>query len=154
MEFPLLSTILLAILVAALSVITWFLVSRSRKLSRTRVQLENSIAELATANEELSVLNRRISKADQVKEAYIVDFLQGLSEQVALSRSQDNRFRNLLKQGKSDQLFKELAISERSEKALEEFYRKFDETFLALYPDFVEQFNVLLQPDARIVPPK
>ena len=149
-----LSTILLAILVAALSVITWFLVSRSRKLSRTRVQLENSIAELATANEELSVLNRRISKADQVKEAYIVDFLQGLSEQVALSRSQDNRFRNLLKQGKSDQLFKELAISERSEKALEEFYRKFDETFLALYPDFVEQFNALLQPEARIVPPK
>ena len=149
-----LSSILLAILVAALSVITWFLVSRSRKLSRTRVQLENSIAELATANEELSVLNRRISKADQVKEAYIVDFLQGLSEQVALSRSQDNRFRNLLKQGKSDQLFKELAISERSEKALEEFYRKFDETFLALYPDFVEQFNALLQPQARIVPPK
>ena len=149
-----LSSILLAILVAALSVITWFLVSRSRKLSRTRVQLENSIAELATANEELSVLNRRISKADQVKEAYIVDFLQGLSEQVALSRSQDNRFRNLLKQGKSDQLFKELAISERSEKALEEFYRKFDETFLALYPDFVEQFNALLQPEARIVPPK
>ena len=149
-----LSSILLAILVAALSVITWFLVSRSRKLSRTRVQLENSIAELATANEELSVLNRRISKADQVKEAYIVDFLQGLSEQVALSRSQDNRFRNLLKQGKSDQLFKELAISERSEKALEEFYRKFDETFLALYPDFVDQFNALLQPDARIVPPK
>ena len=149
-----LSSILLAILVVALSVLTWFLVSRSRKLSRTRVQLENSIAELATANEELSVLNRRISKADQVKEAYIVDFLQGLSEQVALSRSQDNRFRNLLKQGKSDQLFKELAISERSEKALEEFYRKFDETFLALYPDFVEQFNALLQPDARIVPPK
>ncbi|MBO4755446.1 MAG: transcriptional regulator, partial [Bacteroidales bacterium] len=61
-----------------------------------------------------------------------------------------NRFRNLLKQGKSDQLFKELAISERSEKALQEFYRKFDDTFLALYPDFVEQFNALLQEDARI----
>ena len=149
-----LSTILLAILVAALSVITWFLVSRSRKLSRTRVQLENSIASLATANEELNHLNRQISKADKVKEAYIVNFLQGLSEQVALIRSQDNRFRNLLKQGKSDQLFRELVVSERSEKALEEFYRKFDETFLALYPDFVEQFNALLQPQARINPPQ
>ena len=149
-----LSTILLAILVAALSVITWFLVSRSRKLSRTRVQLENSIASLATANEELNHLNRQISKADKVKEAYIVTFLQGLSEQVALIRSQDNRFRNLLKQGKSDQLFRELVVSERSEKALEEFYRKFDETFLALYPDFVEQFKALLQPQARINPPQ
>ncbi len=148
------SAILLAILALALSVITWFLVSRSRKLSRTREQLESSNVKLASANEELNVLNRQISKADKVKEGYIVDFLQGLSEQVALQRSEDNRFRNLLKQGRSDQLFKELAISERSERALEEFYRKFDETFLALYPDFVEQFNALLQEDARINPPK
>lgn len=144
------SSILLAILVVALSVGTWFLINRSRKLSRVRKELEDSNARLAVANQELSVLNRQISKADKVKEEYIVDFLQGLSEQVALLRSEDNRFRNLLKQGKSDQLFKELAISERSEKALQEFYHKFDETFLALYPDFVEQFNALLQEDARI----
>ncbi len=148
------ATILLAILTLALSVITWFLVSRSRKLSRVREQLESSNAKLAGANEELNKLNREISKADQVKEDYIVDFLQGLSEQVSLLRSEDNRFRNLLKQGKSDQLFRELAISERSERAREEFYRKFDETFLALYPDFVERFNGLLKEEARIAPPK
>ena len=147
------SSILLAVLVLVLSLITYFLVARSRKLSRMQKALAESNVQLAAANEELSVLNRRISKADKVKDAYIMDFLQGLSEQVALIRSQDNRFRNLLKQGKSDQLFRELAISERSEKALEDFYRKFDETFLALYPDFVEQFNALLQEDARIVPP-
>ena len=147
------SSILLAFLVLVLSLVAYFLVVRSRKLSRMQKALADSNVRLAAANEELSVLNRRISKADKVKDAYIMDFLQGLSEQVALIRSEDNRFRNLLKQGKSDQLFRELAISERSEKALEEFYRKFDETFLALYPDFVEQFNALLQEDARIVPP-
>ena len=147
------SSILLAVLVLVLSLITYFLVVRSRKLTRMQKALADSNVQLAAANEELSVLNRQISKADKVKDAYIMDFLQGLSEQVALIRSQDNRFRNLLKQGKSDQLFRELAISERSEKALEDFYRKFDETFLALYPDFVEQFNALLQEDARIVPP-
>ena len=146
--------ILLAILVLALSVSTWFLITRSRKLSRVREQLESSNAKLAGANEELNELNRQISKADKVKEGYIIDFLQGLSEQVAVQRSEDNRFRNLLKQGRSDQLFKELAISERSERALEDFYRKFDETFLALYPDFVERFNALLQEEARINPPK
>ena len=146
------SAILLAVLVLVLSLITYFLVVRSRKLTRMQKALADSNAQLAAANQELSVLNRQISKADKVKDAYIMDFLQGLSEQVALIRSQDNRFRNLLKQGESDQLFRELAISERSEKALEDFYRKFDETFLALYPDFVEQFNALLQEDARIVP--
>ena len=143
------SSILLAILALVLALITHFLIARSRKLTRMQKALESSNDQLATANEELSVLNRQISKADKLKEEYIVDFLQGLSEQVALLRSEDNRFRNLLKQGKSDQLFRELAISERSEKALEEFYRKFDETFLAMYPDFVEQFNALLREDAR-----
>ena len=143
------SAILLAILALVLALITHFLIARSRKLTRMQKELESSNAQLAEANQELSVLNRQISKADKVKEEYIVDFLQGLSEQVALLRSEDNRFRNLLKQGKSDQLFRELAISERSEKALEEFYNKFDETFLALYPDFVEQFNALLREDAR-----
>ena len=152
--FSTVASILLAILVLALSVIAWSLVSKSRKLSRVREQLESSNTQLARANEELNDLNRQISKADKVKEGYIIDFLQGLSEQVALQRSEDNRFRNFLKQGKSDQLFKELAISERSERALEEFYRKFDETFLALYPDFVEKFNALLQEEARIAPPK
>ena len=149
----LLTAILLAILVLVLALTTHFLIARSRKLTRMQKALESSNIQLAEANEELSVLNRRISKADKLKESYIMDFLQGLSEQVALIRSEDNRFRNLLKQGKSDQLFRELAISERSEKAREDFYRKFDETFLALYPDFVEQFNALLQPDARIDPP-
>ena len=148
------SSILLAVLVLVLSLITYFLVVRSRKLSRMQKALGDSNVQLAAANEELSILNQRISKADKVKDAYIMDFLQGLSEQVALIRSEDNRFRNLLKQGKSDQLFRELAISERSEKAREDFYRKFDETFLALYPDFVEQFNALLQPEARIDPPQ
>jgi len=152
--FSAVSSVLLAIMVLALSLITWSLVARSRKLSRMQAELENSNAKLATVNQELNVLNRQISRADKVKEAYIVDFLQGLSEQVALLRSQDNRFRNLLKQGKSDQLFRELAISERSEKALEDFYRKFDETFLALYPHFVEQFNALLQEEDRITPRK
>ena len=152
-KMGIISSILLAVLVLVLSLITYFLVVRSRKLTRMQKALADSNVQLAAANEELSVLNRQISKADKVKDAYIMDFLQGLSEQVALIRSQDNRFRNLLKQGKSDQLFRELAISERSEKALEDFYRKFDETFLALYPDFVDQFNALLHEDARIVPP-
>ena len=53
-----------------------------------------------------------------------------------------------------DLLLKDISHSDRSEKAREEFYNTFDTTFLAMYPDFVEQFNSLLQEDARINPPK
>ncbi|MBP5476458.1 MAG: hypothetical protein J6Y00_02060, partial [Paludibacteraceae bacterium] len=35
---------------------------------------------------------------------------------------------------------------------MENFYRSFDDTFLSLYGTFVEDFNALLKPEARITP--
>jgi hypothetical protein len=89
-----------------------------------------------------------------VKERQIVTFLEGLAGQISLIRAEDNRYRNLLKQGKADTLLKELSITGRSEKAREEFYASFDRTFLAMYPDFVAQFNGLLKEEARVTPPE
>ena len=146
-------SILLAILTLILSLVTHFLIARSRKLAKLRKELEESNNSLALANVTLNDLNQQISKADRVKEKYILNFLQGLSAQVSVIRTEDNRFRNLLKQGKADQLLKELSISGRSEKAREEFYETFDTTFLALYPAFVEKFNALLKEEARETAP-
>lgn len=145
--------VLLAVLTVILSLVTYFLVARSRKLTKLRKELEESNNSLALANVTLNDLNHQISKADRVKEKYILNFLQGLSAQVSVIRAEDNRFRNLLKQGKADQLLKELSISGRSEKARDEFYETFDTTFLALYPAFVEKFNALLKEEAREVAP-
>ena len=147
-------SILLAVLTIILSQVTYFLIVRSRKLSRVRKELEDSNLSLAQANTALNHLNQQISKENEVKERYILSFLQGLSAQISAVRAEDNRFRNLLKQGKADQLLKELSISGRSEKARDEFYDTFDATFLGLYPDFVEQFNALLKEEAREVPPR
>lgn len=146
--------VLLAVLTVILSFLTRIWVKRSRKLTKMSRDLASSNKSLAQANSKLNELNRQISKANQVKEKYIVNFLQGLSSQISVIRTEDNRFRNLLKQGKADQLLKELSISGRSEKARDEFYVTFDNTFLALYPDFVNQFNDLLRPEARVVPPE
>ena len=149
-----LTMILLAVLTAILAIGTWILIARSRKLSRLGRELEQSNARLAAANEQLAGLNRQISQADQVKESHIIAFLQDLSAQITLIRAEDNHFRNLLKQGKADHLLKELSISGRSEKARETFYETFDKTFLSMCPRFVEQFNALLRPEARVQPPK
>ena len=144
---------LLGVLALALFFISRFLVNRSRKLARLRKELENANGQLEVANITLNQLNRQISRADSVKEAYIIDFLQDFARQIALVRAEDNRYRNLLKQGKADLLLKELSISGRSEKAREEFYETFDKTFLGMYPDYVEEFNALLQEGARLTPP-
>ena len=145
---------LFGILAVVLAFMVWMYSRRTRKLARTREELEKSNNSLALANITLNDLNNRISLSDKVKEDYIISFLEGLAEQVSTVRSEDNRFRNLLKQGKQDLLLKELSISARSEKAREEFYKTFDRTFLGMYPGFVEQFNALLKEEARINPPK
>ena len=148
------ASVLLAILVVALSVVMWFFVARSRKLSQLQKRLEDSNTKLMAANEALNGFNRRISRADQVKESFIVSFLESFSNQIHLFRAEDNRLRNLVKRGRTDQLLKDAGLSERAEKAREEFYQTFDTTFLAMYPAFVEQFNQLLREEARVTPPK
>ena len=148
------AAVFLAVLTVILAILARIWVGRSRKLAKMSRELEKSNKSLAMANATLNDLNRQISNASRVKEKYIVNFLQGLSAQISVIRTEDNRFRNLLKQGKADQLLKELSISGRSEKARDEFYETFDNTFLALYPDFVAQFNALLQPEARVIPPE
>lgn len=134
-----LAAIVMAALVLVLLLITRMLVARSKKLSRTQAALESS--------------NRKLAQADKVKGDNIVSFLEGLAAQISVIRAEDNHFRNLLKQGRADQLLKELSISGRLEKAKEEFYETFDRTFLAMYPDFPDRFNALLKEEGRIYPP-
>ena len=148
------TSILMAILVLALSIVSWFYVSRSRKLAAMQRELEVSNARLTAANVALNALNAQISDADRVKEQFIISFLESFSNQIHLFRSEDNRLRNLVKRGRADLLLKDAAFSKRSEKAREEFYRTFDTTFLAMYPSFVDHFNALLQEDARVYPPR
>ncbi len=40
------------------------------------------------------------------------------------------------------------------EKELEELYLNFDKAFLNLYPNFIDEFNELLQPESRFAPAK
>lgn len=148
------TSILMAILVLALSIVSWFYVSRSRKLAAIQRELEVSNARLTAANVALNALNAQISDADRVKEQFIISFLESFSNQIHLFRSEDNRLRNLVKRGRADLLLKDAAFSKRSEKAREEFYSTFDTTFLAMYPSFVDHFNALLQEDARVYPPR
>lgn len=147
------SSMLLAALTFLLLLLAWFLVARSRKLTQLSRELEESNRQLAEANSSLGGLNKELSRADHVKERYIVDFLRRFSANVSFVQAEDSRARNMLKQGKAEQLLRELSLSTRTEKSLKEFYRTFDSTFLqAICPDFVDRFNELLREDARFSP--
>ena len=151
-------TALVAVLLLALLVTLYYafrmLRKRSRKLSITQKELQEINLQLEQRNQELRGLNQEISEAGRIKEVYIGRVLDMMSENVNKMQAYDNHVRLALKQGKTEQLLKELSISTRTEDELQAFYRTFDTTFLALYPNFIEDFNALLREDARVYPKK
>ena len=151
-------TALVAGLLLALLVTLYFAFrmvrKRSRKLTITQKELQEINLQLEQRNQELRGLNQEISEAGRIKEVYIGRVLDMMSENVNKMQAYDNHVRLALKQGKTEQLLKELSISTRTEDELQAFYHTFDTTFLALYPNFIEDFNALLREDARVYPKK
>lgn len=94
--------------------------------------------ELHTLNRQLTLLNSQLEESNMVKEQYICRYLEVYSAMI------DRMSRMARKTEKDPDAFvrKEMAA----------FYRDFDQTFLSLYPTFINDFNTLLRPDARISP--
>lgn len=122
----------------------------NNQLTALNAKLMNQAQELTDLNERLSVLNSQLSEANWVKEEYIGHFLSLCSNYVD---KMDN-FRKLVNRKLKNREFEELAGITRSveykDRELEELYDNFDEVFLHLFPDFVQEFNALLKPEERI----
>lgn len=95
-------------------------------------------SELHALNSQLRMLNNQLEESNMVKEQYICRYLEVYSNMI------DRMARMARKTEKDPDAFlrKEMAV----------FYRDFDQTFVTLYPTFINDFNALLRPEARIVP--
>lgn len=124
------------------------------RLMKTCDCLNASNEELKSTNIRLEGLNNRICEANEVKEEYIAVFLMMCSEYIDKISESRRHVRRLLRDGQVAELKKEYATTDTDTRELEQFYSNFDNTFLLLYPSFIEEFNALLEPDARIEPKK
>jgi hypothetical protein len=57
-----------------------------------------------------------------------------------------------MKNKELDELFQISKSTELKEKELEELYENFDTVFLHLFPNFIDDFNALLQPEMQVHP--
>jgi hypothetical protein len=95
--------------------------------------------EMKEMNERLRTINRQLKEADKVKEQYICRYLEVYSDYIRRLTTMAR------KAGEKD-------ASSFMDHEMENFYRSFDDTFLSLYGTFVQDFNALLKPEARITP--
>lgn len=90
-------------------------------------------------NCELRAFNRQLKELDKVKEQYICRYLEVYSDYIRRLTSMAR------KAGEKDP-------TTFMNREMDNFYRSFDDTFLSLYGTFVEDFNALLKPEARLTP--
>ena len=106
--------------------------------------------ELHLSNAQLKEANHSIAENSYLKEEYIGRYMDQCS--VYLEKM-DNYRRSLGKiaaTGNVEELYKNIKTSKFIEGELKEFYTNFDNTFLQLFPTFVEDFNALLADDEQI----
>lgn len=113
-------------------------------------RLKDLNEELHLSNAQLKEANHSIAENSYLKEEYIGRYMDQCS--VYLEKM-DNYRRSLGKiaaTGNVEELYKNIKSSKFIEGELKEFYTNFDNTFLQLFPTFVEDFNTLLADGEQI----
>ena len=130
---------------------SWALVSISL-LSVFLVVAVVYVRRLHRSNASLKEANRSIAENSYLKEEYIGRYMDQCSTYIEKLDAYRRHLGKLAAAGKVQELYKDLKSSKQVEQELKEFYTNFDDTFLQLFPTFVEDFNSLLLPDERITP--
>lgn len=123
---------------------------RSLRTAKDRVSAAND--ELSLLSEKLQHTNLELQDFNKTKEEYAGLFMEYCSSAISTLQRYQQSLRNLTAQGANKAaLLKKLESSEAADQLLKNFYVKFDEAILNIYPSFIEKFNALLIPDERIV---
>lgn len=123
-------------------------------LAQVNAQLVATNAQLQETMNQQQEVNQQLREADLVKEEYIGYLFSICSNYI--SKLDDFR-KNINRKAKVKLYDEVLQMTDKNtlvQDELKEFYHNFDAIFLHLYPDFVTQFNELLQPEERIEPRK
>lgn len=113
----------------------WFIIHQIKLLRKANMEKQNMIV--------------RLSEVNHVKEEYIGHFMKLCAEYIVKLDDFRKLVNRKLKSGQYDDLYKLSASKKNIDKEQDELYRKFDTSFLQLYPDFVSEVNKLLKEDSR-----
>ena len=157
--------IIVSVLSAVLLVAIFYILRQMKHLSLSRIKLnevnvllnkhvdELSLAhtKLAEVNEQLKEANAQLRESNYVKEEYIGYVFAICSNYIS---KLDEFRKNINRKIKAKQFDEVKVLTDTptmAQNELKEFYHNFDAIFLHVYPDFVDDFNALLQPEERIV---
>ena len=116
---------------------------QARRATAARMQVQQ-------ANARLKELNAELSESSLIKEEYIAHYIDRCSLYIEKMDKYRKHLQKIAAKGGAKELYSELRSSEIIDTELKDFYTHFDDSFLRLFPTFVEDFNALLRPEARV----
>lgn len=130
-------------------------ITRARKAIEDAYNQLNVLTEqLKTSNDNLSEANNAIAEISELKEVYIGRYMDQCLVYIDKLDTYRKSIGKLLNSNRIDDLKKLLKSTSLVDDELKLFYEQFDNTFLSLFPSFVEDFNKLLLPEEAIIPKK
>lgn len=120
------------------------------ELSKVNTQLKKLNENLADSNNKLNQINDELSESNHVKEHYIGFFLSICSDYIDKLDLLNKTVNKKIANRKFEELFKETKSRKLIDNEIKEFYFNFDDAFLHIFPNFVQDFNTLLLSDEQI----
>ncbi len=106
---------------------------------------------LSAARNKLEHANEQLQLSNNIKEEYVGRFMNLCSVYINRLDTYRRMVNKKISAGQMEELLKMVRSREVLDTGLKELYDNFDTAFLHLFPDFVDKFNDLLQPEERIV---
>ena len=119
------------------------------RLNELNEDLQRTVDQLNDTNKKMSDINDELSESNEIKETYIGHFLDLCSTYIDKLEKYRSTLNKRAVERKLEELFRMLKSHEMIDQELKELYSLFDNIFLHLYPNFVEEFNSLLVEEER-----
>jgi len=97
-----------------------------------------------------NLIRNKLKAQAKMQENYIGHFLGLCASYTDKLESTRRLVSRKIAAGQTDELLKLMKSSRSGDDQPDDFFKIFDETFLDLYPDFIDKFNELLRPEERI----
>jgi hypothetical protein len=141
-----------------LLVFLYFIIQQVKRLATTKNKLKTANNDLKQLNRKLNITNDdlkrlydKLSESDKIKENYIGTFLNLYSDYI----NKLDSYRKLVQKYIITNKTKSLLDLTKSKQVIDEelniFYKNFDESFLHIYPNFIEEVNKFLEEEEKIL---
>lgn len=151
---------IIILILAFVIAMDWLRIHRySRKLRAAQKDILGMNENLKKANEKLArslqkekQVRLKLQESNRIKDTYLANYMRDCSCFIDKLDNYRKSLQQLAMRNNTEKLFDAIRSTDFIDKEIDNFYKGFDETFLSVFPTFVEEFNLLLKPEGRIIP--